>query len=100
MEATCSSDITVDFQLTARHYIPQNRTLHNHRCENFKFYVLYICEDKFAYSIANTSQRPKQKYQHLWSESLAAKIDVREMVLIHKQCCVSVSPKKKTYPKK
>jgi hypothetical protein len=30
IEATCSSEMSVDFQWT----IPEDRTLHNHRCEN------------------------------------------------------------------
>jgi hypothetical protein len=34
MEATCSSKMLVDFQWTTRHYIPENRVLHNHLCEN------------------------------------------------------------------
>jgi hypothetical protein len=36
MKATCSSEMSVDFQ---RRYIPENRTLHNHLCENPKFYI-------------------------------------------------------------
>jgi hypothetical protein len=36
MEVTCSFEITADFQRTTRHYIPEQRTLHNHRCENLK----------------------------------------------------------------
>jgi hypothetical protein len=36
MEATCSSETSVDFQWTTRHYIPQDRTFHSHRCENLK----------------------------------------------------------------
>jgi hypothetical protein len=38
MEATCSSETLADFQL--RHYIPKERTLHNHRCENLKSYTI------------------------------------------------------------
>jgi hypothetical protein len=32
----CSSETSVDFQWTAWHYISENRTLHNHHCENLK----------------------------------------------------------------
>jgi hypothetical protein len=39
MEASCSSETSVDFQLTKRRYIPENRTLHNHRCDNLKSYI-------------------------------------------------------------
>jgi hypothetical protein len=36
MEAACSSETPVDFQRTTWRYIPEDRTLHNHRCENLK----------------------------------------------------------------
>jgi hypothetical protein len=38
MEAICTSEMPVDFQHTTRRYIPENRTLPNHRCENLKSY--------------------------------------------------------------
>jgi hypothetical protein len=34
IEATCSSETSVDFERTTRRYIPEDKTLHNHRCEN------------------------------------------------------------------
>jgi hypothetical protein len=37
MEATCSTETSVDFQRTTRRYIPEDRTLRYHRCENLKF---------------------------------------------------------------
>jgi hypothetical protein len=39
MEATCPSETPVDLQQTTLHYILKGRTLHNHRCENLKFYI-------------------------------------------------------------
>jgi hypothetical protein len=36
IEATCSSETSVDFQWTTRRYIPENRTLQNRRCENLR----------------------------------------------------------------
>jgi hypothetical protein len=33
MEATCSSNVSVDFQRTTRRYISKERTFHNHRWE-------------------------------------------------------------------
>jgi hypothetical protein len=42
MEATCSSETSVDSQRTTLHYIPEDRTLHNHRCENLKSYELQL----------------------------------------------------------
>jgi hypothetical protein len=38
MEALCSSETPVDTQRTTRRYIPEDDTLHNHRCENLKSY--------------------------------------------------------------
>jgi hypothetical protein len=38
MKATCSSETSVHFQRTTRRYIPEDRTLHNYRCENLKSY--------------------------------------------------------------
>jgi hypothetical protein len=39
MEATCSCETSVDFQRTTLRYIPEDRTLYNHCCENLKFYI-------------------------------------------------------------
>jgi hypothetical protein len=39
MEAICSSDTSVGTQRTTRRYIPEDSTLHNHRCENLKSYI-------------------------------------------------------------
>jgi hypothetical protein len=36
--ATYSSETSVDFQRTTRRYFLEERTLHNHRCENLKPY--------------------------------------------------------------
>jgi hypothetical protein len=40
MEALRSSETLADFQRTTRRYIPEDSTLHNHRCENLKSYIL------------------------------------------------------------
>jgi hypothetical protein len=40
MEVTCSSETSVDTQRTTRRYIPEDGTLHNHRCENLKSYII------------------------------------------------------------
>jgi hypothetical protein len=39
-EATYSSETSFDLQRTTRRYIPVDRILHNHRCENFKSYII------------------------------------------------------------
>jgi hypothetical protein len=36
VEATCSSETSVDFERSTRCYIPEERIVHNHRCEKFK----------------------------------------------------------------
>jgi hypothetical protein len=38
----CSSKMAVDFQPTTWHYIPEDRTVYNHRCENLIFYKYCI----------------------------------------------------------
>jgi hypothetical protein len=38
MEAICCSETSVETQRTTRRYIPEDGTLHNHRCENLKSY--------------------------------------------------------------
>jgi hypothetical protein len=40
METICSSETSVVTQRTTRRYIPEDGTLHNHRCENLKSYTL------------------------------------------------------------
>jgi hypothetical protein len=38
-EAIRSSETSVNFQRTTRRYIPEDSTVHNHRCENLKSYI-------------------------------------------------------------
>jgi hypothetical protein len=38
MEVTYSSETSVDFRRITQSYIPEDRTLSNHRCENFESY--------------------------------------------------------------
>jgi hypothetical protein len=44
MEAIFSSETSVDFQQIARRYIPEDSTLHNHRCDNLKlsFFIFVL----------------------------------------------------------
>jgi hypothetical protein len=39
VEAKHSSEISVDFQRITRRYVLEDRTFHNHRCENLKSYI-------------------------------------------------------------
>jgi hypothetical protein len=43
MEAICSSETSVATQQTTRRHIPEDDTLHNHRCENLKSYIYVMC---------------------------------------------------------
>jgi hypothetical protein len=43
MEATYSSETSVDFQRNTQPYIPEDRTLHDHRCENLNSYKSRPC---------------------------------------------------------
>jgi hypothetical protein len=42
MEATYPSETSIDFQRTTLRYISEDRTLHNHRCEKFKSFIMEI----------------------------------------------------------
>jgi hypothetical protein len=41
MDAICSSETSVDFQRTARRYIPDDSTFQDHSCENLKSYIAF-----------------------------------------------------------
>jgi hypothetical protein len=41
MGAIWSSETSVDTQRTTRRYIPEDGTLHNHRCENLKSHISF-----------------------------------------------------------
>jgi hypothetical protein len=42
MEAICSSETSVATQQITRRHIPEDDTLHNHRCENLKSYIVLL----------------------------------------------------------
>jgi hypothetical protein len=57
MEATCSSETLLDFQQAIWRYIPEDITLHNHRCENLKSNKnYYLCIVRLYTSALVTSQ--------------------------------------------
>jgi hypothetical protein len=39
------SEASVNFQRTARRYMPEDRNLHNHRCENLRSYKKEVYSD-------------------------------------------------------
>jgi hypothetical protein len=41
LEATCLYETSVDFQWTTRRYIPKDRTLHNHRCDDMQSHPFF-----------------------------------------------------------
>jgi hypothetical protein len=50
----CSSEMAIDFQRTTRLSIPDDRTLHNHRCENLQSYKVYVVlQSKETYTVLN-----------------------------------------------
>jgi hypothetical protein len=72
LEATFSSETSLDFQRTARRYIPEDRTLHNPHRENLKSYRAWK-------SSSETSVTLCQATRHLIPEGRA----VRHSYLIH-----------------
>jgi hypothetical protein len=48
MEVTCSCERSFAFQRTIRHYIPEDRTLPNHRCENLKSYMSVVPSSRMS----------------------------------------------------
>jgi hypothetical protein len=42
LKAASSSETVADFLQNTRHYIPEDRLLHNHRCENLNSYRVAI----------------------------------------------------------
>jgi hypothetical protein len=63
MEAICSSEKSVETQRTTRRHIPEDYTLHNHRCENLKSYKVYI-NDTATTIIVKTILNLQMKYKH------------------------------------
>jgi hypothetical protein len=45
-EVICASVTAVDIYRTTRRYIAEDRTLHNHRCEDLKSNSSYLAQDK------------------------------------------------------
>jgi hypothetical protein len=56
-EATYSSEMSVDFHQTTRYSTPEDRTLHNHRCENLKSDTVYYMVTNFSEEIITSILR-------------------------------------------
>jgi hypothetical protein len=64
MEATCSSEASVDFQQTIRRCIPEDNTLSHQRCENLKCYILGL--NYFCTQVKENNKELKRKwYAHV-----------------------------------
>jgi hypothetical protein len=62
MEATCSSEMSLDFQRTTQRFIPEDKTLHNHRCENLKSYNIKKPLSKYGCEIWSTIEKDTVVY--------------------------------------
>jgi hypothetical protein len=70
MEAICSSEMFVDIQRITWNYIPEDSTLHNHRCENLKSYIVTnILKESDAFISRTTSKLGMEKSgSDIWTE--------------------------------
>jgi hypothetical protein len=57
MEAIRSSETSIRFQQPTWCYIPEDSTLHNHRCENLKSYQVAIYSSEMLVSTYQTTQQ-------------------------------------------
>jgi hypothetical protein len=60
MEAICSSETSTEFQRTTRRHIPDDNTLHNHRCENLKSYEENLIYQDLFLSLIMKSMRQRK----------------------------------------
>jgi hypothetical protein len=51
MRAIFSSDTSVDFQRTARHYVPEDRTVNNYRCENLILHMFIVLDTTLKFCV-------------------------------------------------
>jgi hypothetical protein len=73
VEAICSSEVLVDFQWITWHFIPEDSTLHNHRCEHLKKFTSVPNEVWGPFSIQHTlhllySDAPKWENMELQTQ--------------------------------
>jgi hypothetical protein len=61
MEATHSSETSVNFQRATRRYIPEDSTLLNHRCINLKSYMY---DFRLEFQDGNYATKPRQIPEH------------------------------------
>jgi plasmid replication initiation protein len=54
IEKTHSSETVANFEWTTWCYIPEDRTLHNHHCENLKSYIINMVVLQTSYILPQT----------------------------------------------
>jgi hypothetical protein len=64
MEAIFSSETSLNFQRNIQRYIPEGSTLHNHRCENLRSYILCHFVTDSLYNISIPGKAHRQVLQH------------------------------------
>jgi hypothetical protein len=84
MEATCFSKTLVDFQQTTQHYIAEDRTLHNHRCENPKSYTDIFIFEALTGNL-DLPARTEGNHNKLIQDSLCPSKDSNQALLITSQ---------------
>jgi hypothetical protein len=68
MEATYSSETSVDFQRATRLCIPEDRTLHNHRCENLSPTKTVFCPHSVLCTLYGSHNKHRLFLYTSWSK--------------------------------
>jgi hypothetical protein len=78
MEGICSSDMSDNFQLTKRRHIPEDRLLHNHRCDNLKYCKLTAVNVRMnILTTTSNIQNPIAKNAHrMWKYAFRLSLQV------------------------
>jgi hypothetical protein len=98
LEETCSSETPADFQRTTRRYIPEDGTLHNHRCENLNSYIFLTCS-WILFVIARSTQNAKMQRTRVETLRNALRITLSNLVMVI--CVVHwADPYKRYLPRK
>jgi hypothetical protein len=63
------SETSVYFQRTTQFYIPEDRTLYNHRSENFKSYYYDFVGAKYDSEVTDVSNELEELYSPISSTS-------------------------------
>jgi hypothetical protein len=84
-EATSCSETSVDFQRTTWCHIPEDITLHNHRCENLKSYISVspLKYPAFAWSVGENQRQTSVRIGCLWIEILTRDLPILSGDFIH-----------------